>query len=210
MTTRWAAAVTGALLIAASVSAFALARHPPVAGTNSVGPLSPQVWITARKPFCQRVSRVPAGADRVRVVVAAMTPKADRMGLTVRGQNGSIAAGNAPRIRPGPLLFRLRPETHAVHPGSVCISNPGHGAVLLLGEMKRPPGSRVRTPAVSLAFLRRGSASWLSETGSIAGRYANAESGAGGGWALVLAIIAAVGGAVLAFWWVVAGAGRRA
>lgn len=210
MTARSAAAAAGALLIAASVSAFALAKHPPIAGTNSVAPLAPQVWVTAHQSRCQRVSHVPAGANRLRVLVAAATPRADHLAAAVNTSDRTIARGAVRGPRPGPLMIPLSPRTPAAHPASVCLTNPGPGGILLSGEQKRTPHSGARRMAVSVVFLRPGSASWLARAGTIQGRYANSQGGLIGGWALWFAGICAIASVAAAFWWVAARADRPA
>ena len=60
-----------------------------------------------------------------------------------------------------------------------------------------------------MIFLRHGSASWASQTGTISDRYANAQTGPLGGWSLWAAALLAIGAAGLAIWSVVLQPERR-
>ncbi len=59
-----------------------------------------------------------------------------------------------------------------------------------------------------MIFLRPGSASWISQTGNIADRYANAQTGPLGGWSLWAAALLAICAAGLAIYSVVLLPGR--
>jgi hypothetical protein len=84
----------------------------------------------------------------------------------------------------------------------------GRGQVILAGERKRLPVSAAhaggrRGGIASVVFLRPGLSSWAARRDLIADRYANDQSGATGRWSLWLAILAAIGAAALALWWLV-------
>jgi len=82
--------------------------------------------------------------------------------------------------------------TRAAHGATLCLSNPGPGTIVVGGDAKRVGGSAdgrkaERQGIASVAFLRPGSSTWFAQTGTIADRYANSQTGITGGWSLGLA-----------------------
>jgi hypothetical protein len=210
-----AAAAAGLVLIAAALLATSLSSRPVTAATNTVEPITPSVFLDAGVRHCQRISRIPSGADRLRVVVTYVTGGARRLRAEISAHQRPISAGEVKPVAIGETLIKLRPKTHTAHKALVCLSNPGHGRIVIGGNMKRipstPPGGRTaqRRTIASLIFLRHGSASWVSQTGRIAERYANAQTGPLGGWSIWFAGLAAILAADLAIWSVVVLPGRR-
>jgi hypothetical protein len=197
---RLAAAAVGLVLIAAALITVSLSSHPVKAATNTVEPITPSVFLDAGDRRCQRISRVPQGADRLKVVITYVTGGARRLRVEIYRRRQLMTAGQVAPVGIGETLIKLRPRTRAVHRALVCLSNPGKGRVVVGGNLKRlprtPPGRTAeRKTIASLIFLRRGSASWVSQTGTIAERYANAQTGPLGGWSIwaagLLAIVAA-------------------
>jgi hypothetical protein len=206
MRERLAAAAAGLVLIAAAVVAFALSSNPPKAGTNTVEPNVPSVFLGRGAQHCQRVSRVPAETSRVQVIVTRLTEGARRLRVEVTKRGNVVSSGTQPVV-PVVNRIRLHPHTPAVRRAQICFSNPGKGRIAISGGPKRLPGARGRNgekrPVASLIFLRHGSASWVSQTGTIADRYANAQTGPLGGWSLWAAALLAIAAAALAIWCVV-------
>jgi hypothetical protein len=208
MRERLAAAAVGLALIAAALIAFSLSSRPVTAATNTVEPITPSVFLDSGDRRCQRVSRVPRGADRVRVVVTYVTGGAKRLRVDISHRRRPLAAGQVAPVSIGETLIKLRPKTRAAHKVLVCLSNPGKGRIVVGGDNKRvprtPPGRNAgRRTVASLIFLRPGSASWVSQTGPILDRYANAQTGPLSGWSIWAAGLLALCAAGLAIWSVV-------
>jgi hypothetical protein len=215
MRSRLAAAAAGAILIAAAISAFSLSSHPVIAGTNTVAPLQHTAWKSDSSPRCQLLSHVPPGADRLRIVVTLLTGGARELHVEIVDAAGTMSAGDAHRLKLGENIVKLSPMTRAAHPASLCLSNPGGGQIVIAGEPKRVPGEpegklAKKQHIASAIFLRPGSSSWVAQTGTIADRYANAQTGATGRWSLWVAALFAAASAALALWSMVTWPGRRA
>ena len=212
MSRRLVALAAGVILIAAAVLAFALSSNPPKAGTNTVEPNVPSVFLGRGAQHCQRVSRVPAETSRVQVIVTRLTEGARRLRVEVT-KRGNVVSSGTQQVVPVVNRIRLHPHTPAVRRAQICFSNPGKGRIAISGGPKRLPGARGRNgekrPVASLIFLRHGSASWVSQTGAIADRYANAQTGPLGGWSLWAAALLAIAAAALAIWCVVLQPERR-
>ena len=212
MSRRLVALAAGVILIAAAVVAFALSSNPPKAGTNTVEPNVPSVFLGRGAQHCQRVSRVPAETSRVQVIVTRLTEGARRLRVEVT-KRGNVVSSGTQQVVPVVNRIRLHPHTPAVRRAQICFSNPGKGRIAISGGPKRLPGARGRSgekrPVASLIFLRHGSASWVSQTGTIADRYANAQTGPLGGWSLWAAALLAIAAAALAIWCVVLQPERR-
>jgi hypothetical protein len=213
MRVRLAAAAAGTVLIAAVIVAFALSSHPVAAGDSSVEPIRPSVFLGAGTQRCQALSRVPRGADRIRVLITYVTGGARHLHIEISDPRGEVTAGDLKPAAPGERLIELHPRTRAAHRASLCFSNPGHGQIIVGGDLKRLRGAAKGPEAkkqgvASVVFLRPGSSSWFAETGTIADRYANSQSGITGGWSLWLAVLFAVGAALIGLWSVVTSPGR--
>jgi hypothetical protein len=157
---------------------------------------------------CQLSARVPAGVSHVQLAVSAIEgPPGDlRIKIRERGHKAEFVGGR--RLIPGGDVIRLKKETRALHPASLCMHYFGRGQVILAGERKRLPVSAAhaggrRGGIASVVFLRPGLSSWAARRDLIADRYANDQSGATGRWSLWLSILAAIGAATLALWWLV-------
>ena len=203
---RLVAAAAGVILIAAAVIAFALDSNPVKAGTNTVEPSVPSVFLGAHAQHCQRISRVPPDANRVQVIVTRLTEGARRLRVEIFNA-GHVVSSGTQQVIPIINRIRLHPHTPAGHRARICFSNPGKGRIAISGGLKRLPGARgkngERRPIASVIFLRHGSASWVSQAGAIADRYANAQTGPLGGWAIWAAALLALGALGLAIWSVV-------
>jgi hypothetical protein len=214
MRARLAAAVAGTILIAAAVFAFSLSSHPVIAGTNTVEPVTPSVSVEGGQPQCQRIARVPAGADRLKLLVTFVTGGAHSLHIEITDPRGIVSTGDLTPATPGAKLIKLKPPTRAAHRATLCLSHPGSGRVMIGGDLKRSPGEPKGKEAekqgvASAIFLRPGSSSWVAETDTIADRYANTQAGLLGGWAVWLAALLAIGAAVMGIWSVVILPGRR-
>jgi hypothetical protein len=207
MRTRLAAAAAGAVLIAAAVLVFSLGKHPVVAGTNTVSPVFPAFSAASGATQCQLVSRVPAKASHVRLVVTSL--KGERPVLQVRivDRHGQVAISEKRQAILGGMVLRLRERTRAAHPANICISNRGDGRIVFAGEEKRLPDgagpSQPRGGVAGVTFLRPGTPSWAARRDLIAERYANSQAGTLGEWSLWTAVAFAVIAFALALWWLV-------
>jgi hypothetical protein len=203
------------ILVAAVFVAFALSSQPIIAGNSAVEPTRPSIYLTAGSEQCQRVSHLPQGADRMKLVVAEVSGGARDLRIEISDERGALTAGDLKPARTGKRLIKLRPITRAAHRASLCFSNAGPGQIVLGGDVKRnpatPKGKKVEKRLIASAiFLRPGSSSGFSQTGTIVDRFANSQTGVTGGWTLWVAILCAVGAALIALWFVVIMPGRRA
>ena len=208
MRNRLAAAAAGLVLIAAAILAFSLSSRPVTAATNTVEPVVPSVFLDAGARSCQRVSRIPRGADRLKVVVTYVTGGARRLNVEIADHRGTISTGTVARVGIGETLIPLRPQTRAAHRTHACFVNPGEGRIVIGGDPKRLPSTPVgqdahRKNVASLIFVRPGSASWVSQIGAVADRYANSQTGPLGAWSLWAAALLAICAAALALWSIV-------
>jgi hypothetical protein len=213
MRARLAAAAAGGVLIAAVLAGFALSSSPPVAGTTGVEPVRPSVVLDAGVQQCQALSRVPRGADRMRLLVTYVTGGARELQVGISDSRGRIAEGALVPASPGERLIELSPLTRAGHRAMLCFSNPGQGQIMIGGDTKRVGGAAKGPQApkqgiASVVFLRPGSSSWFAQTDTIADRYANAQTGITGGWSLWAAVVFAIAAALVALWLIVLRPGR--
>lgn len=205
MSRRLAAGAAGAALIATAVLAFALGKHPVVAGTNTAAPFEAAVRLPAGVTRCQVVSRVPR-ATHVRVVVDSARGLSRELRVAVVDRRGRIARGTRTRPPLGGVVVHLHQRTRPTHPAKLCFTNSGGGKIVLAGESKRVPRSSSaggRSPVASVVFLRPGLSSWASRRDQIADRFANAQPGEHGERWLWVAVALAITAAGLAFWWAV-------
>ncbi len=213
MKERLAAAAAGLVLIAAALIAFSLSSRPVTAATNTVEPITPSVFLDAGGRECQLIGRIPAGADRVRLLITYVTGGANHLHLEITDRRGLVARGDTKDIGIGETLVTLRPRTRLSRQAQICFSNPGQGRIVLGGGPKRVPTTAPghtadRHNVASVIFVFPGSASWISQTGSVADRYANAQSGPLGGWTVWAAALIAICAAALAIYSVVILPGR--
>ena len=144
---------------------------------------------------CQRISRVPAERDRVQVIVTRLIEGARRLRVEII-DSGRVVSSGTQLVTPVVNRIRLHPHTVATHRAQICFSNPGKGRIAISGGPKRLRGAHGKNaekrPIAGVIFLRHGSASWVSQTGAIADRYANAQTGPLGGWAVWAAALLAL------------------
>jgi hypothetical protein len=207
MRKRLAAAGAGAVLIAAAALAFSLGKHPVVAGTNTVSPVFPAFSAGSGATQCQLVSRVPAKASHVRLVVTSLKGERPVLQVKIADRHGSVAISERREAILGGMVLPLRKRTRAAHPANLCISNRGDGQIVFAGEEKRlPDGDGPTQPRGGIAgvtFLRPGTSSWGARRDLIAERYAHSQAGALGEWSLWTAVAFAVVAFALALWWLV-------
>jgi hypothetical protein len=205
MRTRLAAAAAGTVLIASVVVAFALSSHPVVAGSSGVEPVRPSVVVDAGTRQCQALSHVPRGADRIRALVTYVTGGARDLRVKIADHRGTVAKGDLDPASSGERSIELHPLTRAADRATLCFSNPGRGEIVIGGDLKRVMGEAKGQQAqkqgvASVAFLRPGSSSWFAQTGTIAHRYANSQTGLTGGWSLWLAVLFAIAAGLIGLW----------
>ena len=212
MRRRLVAGAAGVILIAAAVLAFALESNPLKAGTNTVQPILPSVFLGRGAQHCQRVSRVPGNTNRVEVIVTRLIEGARRLRVEVTRKGSVVSSGTQPVV-PVVNRIRLHPHTPAIHHAQICFSNPDKGRIAISGGPKRLPGRRGESGdkrnIAGIIFLRHGSATWASQTGAIADRYANAQTGPLGRWSLWVAALLAIAAAGFGIWSVVFQPERR-
>jgi hypothetical protein len=143
-----------------------------------------------------------------------VTGGARRLHVEITDPRGIVSTGDLNPARAGEMLIRLSPPMRATHRATLCLSNPGPGRLMIGGDLKRsagePKGKEAKKDGVASAiFLRPGSSSWVAETGTIADRYANSQTGPLGGWAVWIAALLAIGAAMIGVWSVVTLPGRR-
>jgi hypothetical protein len=204
MRARLVAAAAGIAIIAAAVLAFSFSSHPVVAGTNSVEPMYATVVVPASERRCQRVARVPAGADRLQIWVAAFSGPPPVVMVTLRDASGRIAVGDA-RVSRGEMPIELGSRTRAGHRATLCFSDLGTGGVVLAGERKRLPPApgrnrEERRGVASAIFLEPGSETWASRAGEIVTRFGYGLVGAVGTWALWVGFVLAFVASALSLW----------
>jgi hypothetical protein len=214
MRARLAAAAAGCLLIAAVIIAFSLSSRPIIAGQSAVEPRRPSLFLTAGAQECQTLSRLPAGADRIKLLVTYVTGGARDLHVDLYDRGGRMTSGDLIRATPGERVIRLRQRTRAAHGASLCFSNPGQGEIIVGGDVKRvparPKGKKVEKRLIASAILLRpGSSSWFAQTGAIADRYANSQTGLTGAWSLWAAVLLLIVVALIGVWSLVTSPGRR-
>src|SRR5512144_377027 len=203
---RLAAAAAGVLIIVAAIVAFSLGRHPVVAGTNGVAPLSGTLSAPPGGSTCQPVLRVPAGADRLRMVMN--TDVQVGIQAVITDAAGEIAAGSA-NAHAGEINFNLSPPTRAAHAATVCFSNLGRQRVTFSGEHVRVRGPSGRllartTPVASVVFIKPGTSTWAERAGTIIKRCSYVQAGPFGTWALWVAGVLAIAAVALGLWQLIA------
>jgi hypothetical protein len=208
---RLVAGAAGVILIAAAVIVFALDSNPVKAGTNTVEPSVPSVFLGGDAQHCQRISRVPPNATRVQVIVTRLIEGARRLRVEIV-DSGRVVSSGTQLVTPVVNRIRLHPHTTASRRARICFSNPGKGRIAISGGPKRLPGARGKNGEKrligSVVFLRHGSGSWVSQTGAITDRFSNAQTGPLGGWAIWAAGLLAICAAALAIWSIVILPGR--
>lgn len=202
MRLRLAAASGGLFIIGVALLAYSLRSHPEIAGTTGAAPLIPSVKLVGERERCQRVSRVPGGANRLRLMSASATPGESVVRVRITDGDAVVSAGSETAAASGPIVVPLRPPTRTTRAGTLCLSTSGTDKIVLLGELKRLPGAGKgqvgRRAVANAAFLRPGSSTWASRRTTIADRYGNSRAGAFGGWTLYAAIVLAAVAAGLA------------
>jgi hypothetical protein len=199
---RAAAAAAGMALIAAVIAAYSLSSRQVVAGQSAVEPNRPSLFLTAHAEECQMLSRLPAGADRIQVLVTYVTGGARNLHVDIYDRRGRMTSGDLNPATPGERVIGLRQRTRAAHGATLCFVNPDQGEIIVGGDVKRvparPKGKKVEKRLIaSVIFLRPGSSSGFSQAGAIADRYANSQTGLTGAWSLWVAVLLAVAAALI-------------
>jgi hypothetical protein len=206
MTRRLAAAIAGGALILGVVAVYALGMHPMIAGSNKVAPLYVGPEVARDAAHCQPLVRVPAKANRVRLVATAVHNPPGTLRVKLGDESGPFDKGVKKQVYPGTLAIGLNRPTRAAHRGQICFVNRGKGSMVLAGERKRithKAGAKKKTRLASVVFIRPHKSTWLARRDLIADRFDNSQPGGFGGWSLWLALALAVAATGLALWWLV-------
>ena len=116
--------------------AFLGSKHPVVAGTNTAVPVFPAFSVGSGGTECQLVSRIPAKASHVRLVVTSLKGERPVLQVGLTDRRGPFAISEKEAIL-GEIVLPLKERTRAAHPATCCISNQGDGEVVFAGEEKR-------------------------------------------------------------------------
>ena len=206
MTRRLAAAIAGGALILGAVGVHALGKYPRVAGTNKVAPLYAAAVVPKNAPRCQLLVRVPAKANRVRLIATGVHDPPGTLRVKIGDQSGPFDKGVKKQVYPGTLVIGLNRLTRSAHRAQICFVNRGRGRIVLAGERKRFTHASVAVNTrrmASVVFLRPHKTTWLARSDLIADRFANSQPGGFGGWSLWLALGLAAVATGLALWWMV-------
>ena len=207
MSKRLAAAIAGSLLIVGAIGAYALGKHPVVAGTNKVAALFASLEVPPNTARCQTLVRVPAKAKRVRLIATGVQSPGGPLRVKIGDASGPFDKGVKKEVSPGTLAIRLNRLTRSAHRAQICFVNRGEGRIVLAGERKlitHNPQAKQRTKRLaSVIFVRAHKSSWLARRSLIADRFDKSQPGGLGGWALWLALALVASAAGLALWWLV-------
>lgn len=207
MTRRLAAAIAGGALILGVVAVYALGKHPMVAGTNKVAPLYAAAEVPRDAARCQALVRVPAKANRVRLVAAGVQEPPGKLRVKIGDQSGPFDKGVKKQVYPGTIVIGLNRLTRSARRAQICFVNRGEGRIVLAGERKRithKGGAAAKDRRMaSVVFIRPHQTSWLARRDLIAERFENSQPGGLGGWSLWLALALATLATGLALWWLV-------
>jgi hypothetical protein len=207
MTRRLAAAIAGAVLIVGVSLAYALDKHPVVAGSNDVAPLYPALRVTSGAARCQAIDRVPAKANRVRLIASAVQSAGGTLRVKLRDQSGLFDNGVKKQVYPGTVAVGLNRLTRSAHRAQICFVNRSEGSIVFAGEDKRirrnEGATTKRRRLASVAFIRAHKSTWAARRDVIADRFANSQPGAFGGWSLWLALTGLATAVAIALWWLV-------
>ncbi len=207
MTRRLAAAIAGGALILGVVAVYALGKHPMVADSNRVAPLYAAPEVPSNAAHCQPLVRVPAKANRVRLVATGVQDPPGTLRVKIGDQSGPFDKGVKKQVYPGTLAIGLNRPTRSAHRAQICFVNRGRGRIVLAGERKRithkASAKRKTRRVASVVFVRPHKSTWLARRDLIADRFDNSQPGGFGGWSLWLALALAAVATGLALWWLV-------
>jgi hypothetical protein len=207
MTRRLAAAIAGSALILGVLAVYALGKHPMVAGSNQVAPLYAGPKVPRDAAHCQSLVRVPAKANRVRLVATGVHDPPGTLRVKIGDQSGPFDKGVKKQVYPGTVAIGLDRPTRSAHRAQICFVNRGRGRIVLAGERKvitHKPGADAETQGVAtVVFVRPHKTTWVARRALIAERFGNSQPGGYGKWPLWLALALAAIATGLAFWWLV-------
>jgi hypothetical protein len=206
MTRRLAAAIAGGALTLGVIAVYALGMHPMIAGSNKVAPLYVGPEVQQDAAHCQPLVRVPAKANRVRLVATAVHDPPGTLRVKIGDKSGPFDKGVKKQVYPGTIAIGLNRPTRSAHRGQICFVNRGRGSMVLAGEKKRTThkaSAKKKTRVASVVFIRPHKSTWLARRDLIADRFDNSQPGGFGGWSLWLALALAAVATGLAVWWLV-------
>jgi hypothetical protein len=123
MTRRLAAAIAGAVLLLGIFLAYSVDERPMVAGSNGVAPFYAALSVPGASQRCQEFGRVPAKANRLRIVAIAVPRRPATLRVKLVDQVSVIAKGVKKGLRPGSLGIRLNRVTRSVQQAGICFYN---------------------------------------------------------------------------------------
>src|SRR5512141_1442288 len=113
MTRRLAAAIAGGALILGVVAVYALGMHPTIAGSNKVAPLYAGPGVPKDAAHCQPLVRVPAKANRVRLVATGVQDPPGTLRVKIGDQSGPFDKGVKKQVYPGTIAIGLNRPTRS-------------------------------------------------------------------------------------------------
>jgi hypothetical protein len=207
MTRRLAAGIAGGALIVGVAAVYVLGEHPMVAGTNKVAPLYAAREVPRDAARCQALVRVPAKANRVRLIATGVQNPPGTLRVKIGDASGPFDKGVKKLVYPGTLVIGLNRVTRSAHRAQICFVNRGSGRIVLAGERKRithKAGTAASTRRMaSVVFIRPHRTTWIARRDLIAERFDNSQPGGFGGWSLWLALALAAIATGLALWWLI-------
>src|ERR687897_228407 len=109
MRSRLAAAAAGAIPVPGAGVAFSPSPQPIPAGTNATEPVQSDAWDSESSQRCRTLSRVPPGADRLRIVVSSITGGARDLRVKIVNAAGLITRGDLHGVKLGENVIKLSP-----------------------------------------------------------------------------------------------------
>jgi hypothetical protein len=196
-----AAFAVGLAILVVGLGVALLDSEPRLAGTNNVRDPVFAAVVPGGATVCQAGEGIPAGTDRLRVLVGTYGAQMPPLKL-VAAAPGFKLSGSTPGGGPQGYASIPVPRTeHATEGLVVCLRNGGSRRIAIGGEAIQPVASIGRRPAdgrVRLAWYRPGNENWFQLAGTVLHRFGYGNAPWFGGWLLVLAALVLLGAGALA------------
>jgi hypothetical protein len=159
----------------AAILAVLATGGPGVAGSTGVPPDAFVVELLPGQAACQASAPLPPEGGLAQVVVGVEDGSRARLAFSAR-RGGDVVSRGVAVAPPGVVEIPIRRATRE-RADRVCIRNAGRSPVALAGRSGgevRLSGRRDPQPAtLSVLYVRPDPPSWLSQAGTIAGRFAH-------------------------------------